>query len=324
MANKKLKLLYLAQYLFQETNEDHPKTIRDITDYLESHDISAERKSIYSDIEALRDEYHLDIQSVKGKHFGYFLGERHFQLPELKMLTDVVQASPFLSKSKSMDLIGKLEQLTSRYDAKELHRQVYVMNRLRTENETLYYAVDAINRAISENCKLSFRYFQWTPELTKQYRHDGAAYLTNPVSLCVEQNYYLVAYDEATGQYRHYRVDRMSDLRVLEDTPRAPLPQDFDLGSYTRRIFAMYTGESVTIRLRMEKSCCNAALDRFGADVHMHSVDEGHFELTAEIIPSPTFYGWLFQFGPQAKLLSPQSAVDGFKNYCRETLAQYE
>ena len=324
MANKKLKLLYLAQYLFQETDEEHPKTLREITDYLESCGITAERKSLYSDIEALRDEYHLDIQTVKGKHFGYFMGERHFQLAEVKMLTDVVQASPFLSRYKSMDLIHKLEQLTSRYGAQQLRRQVYVMNRLRTENETLYYAVDAINRAITDNCKLSFRYFQWTPELTRQYRHEGAAYLTNPVALCVEQYYYLVAYDEEKGQYRHYRVDRMSEVEVLTDTPRAPLPPDFDLGSYTRRIFAMYTGQSVTVRLRMHNDLCNAALDRFGTDAHLHAVDQDHFELTAEIIPSPTFYGWLFQFGPKAQLLSPPSAVAGFTRHCRDTLAQYK
>ena len=324
MANKKLKILYVAQYLFQESDEDHPRTMEEILAYLNSQGVSAERKSVASDMELLQDEYHLDIQHSKRKHYGYFLGERHFQLAELKMLTDVVQASPFLSKNKSMDLIGKLELLTSRENAKELHRQVSVLNRLRTNNETLYYAVDAIHRAINDNCKIAFRYFQWTPEKTKQYRRDGAVYVTNPVALCVEQYYYLVARDEDSGQYRHYRVDRMSDLQVLEDTPRSGLPQEFDLGSYTRPIFTMYTGERATIHLRMEKGCCNAALDRFGADVHMHSVDEKHFELTAEAILSPTFYGWLFQFGPRAKLLSPQPAVDGFKAYCRETLAQYE
>ena len=324
MANKKLKILYVAQYLFQESDEDHPRTMEEILAYLDSQGISAERKSVASDMELLQGEYHLDIQRSKRKHYGYFLGERHFQLAELKMLTDVVQASPFLSKNKSMDLIGKLELLTSRENAKELHRQVSVLNRLRTENETLYYAVDAINRAITDNCKLSFRYFQWTPELTRQYRHEGAAYLTNPVALCVEQYYYLVAYDEEKGQYRHYRVDRMSEVEVLTDTPRAPLPPDFDLGSYTRRIFAMYTGQSVTVRLRMHNDLCNAALDRFGTDAHLHAVDQDHFELTAEIIPSPTFYGWLFQFGPKAQLLSPPSAVAGFTRHCRDTLAQYK
>lgn len=324
MANKKLKILYVAQYLFQESDEEHPRSMEEILAYLDRQGIHAERKSVYSDIELLRDEYHLDIQSVKGKFFGYFLGERHFQLAELKMLTDVVQASPFLSKYKSLDLIGKLEQLTSRNNAAQLHRQVSVLNRLRTNNETLYYAVDAISQAINDNRKISFRYFHWTPEREKQYHRGGAAYVTNPVALCVDQYYYLVAYDEDTKDYRHYRVDRMSDLRVLEDTPRTHLPEHFDLGSYTRRIFAMFTGESVTIHLRMEKGCCNAALDRFGTDAHMHSVDADHFELTAEVIPSPTFYGWLFQFGPQAKLLSPQSAVDGFRDYCRKTLAQYE
>ena len=326
MSAKKLRLLLLADYLRKETDEDHPCTISDIRDYLSSQGISSERKCLYDDLDQLRDVYHMDIQTIKAKNFGYFLGQRDFELAELKMLTDVVQASPFLTKSKSMSLIKKLESLTSVHQARQLRRQVYVMNRLRTDNETLYYAVDGINRAIDSNCRISFRYFQWTPELTKLYRHDGAEYIVNPVALCVEQYYYLVAYDEQSQSYRHYRVDRMSQLKVLEDVPRAELPQDFDLGSYTRHIFAMYTGECVTVRLRMHKDLCNAALDRFGPEAHMHSVDQdfpGYFELTAEVIPSYTFFGWLFQFGPKARLLSPASAVEDFTRYCRETLAQY-
>ena len=163
MANKKLKLLYLARYLREETDERHPRTVQDMIAYLERQGISAERKSIYDDLELL-ELYGMDVQAVRGKTYGYFLGEREFQLPELKLLIDVVQASPFLTQSKSMELIAKLEQLTSRPNARQLRRQVYVMDRVRTHNEKLYYAIDGLNTAINDDRKVTFRYFDWTPD----------------------------------------------------------------------------------------------------------------------------------------------------------------
>ena len=196
MANKKLKLLYLAQYLWEQTDEQHPGTMQEIIAYLASCGISAERKSLYDDLELLR-LYGMDVQSVKGRSFGYFLGERDFQLPELKLLIDVVQASPFLTRGKSLELIGKLEKLTSRPNARQLRRQVYVMDRVRTHNEKLYYAVDGLNTAINDGKKVTFRYFDWTAAGGKAYRRGGALYEADPVALCVDRHYYLVAYDPA-------------------------------------------------------------------------------------------------------------------------------
>lgn len=322
MANKKLKLLYLARFLQQETDEQHPKTVQDMIAYLAAWDISAERKSIYDDLELLR-LFGMDIQTIKSKNFGYFLGERDFQLPELKLLIDVVQASPFLTRAKSMELIAKLEQLTSRYGARQLRRQVYVMNRLRTVNEALYYAVDGINAAINDNKKISFRYFDWTVNGEKAYRRAGAVYITDPVALCVDRNYYLVAYDAALGDYRHYRVDRISNLTVL-DEPRGELPAGFDLGAYTKTIFDMYNGQTTSVQLQFDEKLLNVVIDRFGADAHMRAVGPGRIQVSAQVEAGPTFYGWLFQFGPQVKLLSPRQTVEDFTDWCRRTLAQYE
>ena len=267
MANKKLKLLYLAQYLWEQTDEQHPGTMQEIIAYLASCGISAERKSLYDDLELLR-LYGMDVQSVKGRSFGYFLGERDFQLPELKLLIDVVQASPFLTRGKSLELIGKLEKLTSRPNARQLRRQVYVMDRVRTHNEKLYYAVDGLNTAINDGKKVTFRYFDWTAAGGKAYRRGGALYEADPVALCVDRHYYLVAYDPAICDYRHYRVDRMEGLTVT-DTPRDPLPEGFDLGRYVRRIFDMYNGRTETVHLRFDGGLINVVMDRFGADAHL-------------------------------------------------------
>lgn len=321
MANKKLKLLYLAQYLWEQTDEQHPGTMQEIIAYLASCGISAERKSLYDDLELLR-LYGMDVQSVKGRSFGYFLGERDFQLPELKLLIDVVQSSPFLTQSKSMELINKLEHLTSRPNARQLRRQVYVLGRVRTHNERLYYAVDGLHTAINDDRQVTFRYFDWQPDGSKAYRRDGALYRVDPVALCVDRHYYLVSYDPAIEDYRHYRVDRMEGLTVT-DTPRDPLPEGFDLGRYVKTIFDMYNGRTETVRLRFDRALTNVVIDRFGADAHIRP-DGGSVVVTAPVEVGPTFFGWLAQFGPQAELLSPEDVRQEFAAHCRTTLSLYQ
>ena len=181
MGDKKLKLLYLAKYLEEETDQEHPAGMPELLAYLTANGISAERKSVYDDLRLL-ESFGMDVETVKGRQFGYYLGERTFQLPEVKLLVDAVQAAPFLTQKKSMELIGKLEQLTSRPMARQLRRQVYVLGRPRTTNETLYYAVDGIHTAISRDRQVSFRYFDWTAEGQRAFRRDGAAYVTDPVA----------------------------------------------------------------------------------------------------------------------------------------------
>lgn len=321
MANKKLKLLYLSRFLQEETDEQHPKTLQDMLSYLAAHGITAERKSVYDDLELLS-LYGMDVQSVRGKTYGYFLGQRDFQLPELKLLIDVVQSSPFLTQSKSMELINKLEHLTSRPNARQLRRQVYVLGRVRTHNEQLYYAVDGLHTAINDDRQVTFRYFDWQPDGSKAYRRDGALYRVDPVALCVDRHYYLVSYDPAIEDYRHYRVDRMEGLTVT-DTPRDPLPEDFDLGRYVKTIFDMYNGRTETVRLRFDRALTNVVIDRFGADAHIRP-DGGSVVVAAPVEVGPTFFGWLAQFGPQAELLSPEDVRQEFAAHCRTTLSLYQ
>ncbi len=170
---------------------------------------------------------------------------------------------------------------------------------------------------------MSFRYFDWTAEGQRAFRREGAAYVTDPVALCVDRYYYLVAYDALRQDYRHYRVDRMADLTAL-DSPRSPLPRDFDLGRYVRKIFDMYGGASVTVRLRLHRSLINPAMDRFGSDAHIRPDGPDHVALTAPVEAGPTFYGWLFQFGDKAELLSPADVRRDFADYCRRVLARYD
>ena len=321
MAHKKLKILYLARYLQEQSDEEHPVTVNDMISYLEGLDIPAERKAIYDDLELLR-AFGLDIVHVHGKTHGYYLGQREFELPELKLLIDVVQASPFLTAKKSMDLIGKLERLTSRAQAGSLRRQVYVLNRVKTHNEQLYYNIDGINQAIQNNRWIRFKYFDWSTDGGRQYRREGAFYRECPVALCVDRNYYLITYRPEEGKYIHFRVDRMSDLQVAEEA-RPPMPADFDLASYVRTIFDMHSGERQWVTLELDRSLLNVAMDRFGQEAHYRETGGG-IVVTAQVEVSPTFLSWVLCFGGQAKILEPPSAREALQALAREALARYQ
>ena len=322
MAHRKLKLLYIARFLLERTDEDHTATVKDIIAYLEGLGISAERKAIYDDLDLLED-FGLDIVRTKTKTSNFYLGSREFQLPELKMLVDVVQASPFLTQKKSMELIGKLERLTSRPRAMELRRQVYVMNRVKSPNEQLYYHIDAISQAINASRQITFRYFDWNVGGERTYRRGGARYAVNPVALCVERYYYLVAYEESRG-YVHYRVDRMSGVEV-SDRPREKLPEGFDLARYVRGIFDMYHGERTVVTLELDRSLLNAAMDRFGRDAQIRPGEaEGTAVVSAMVEVSPTFLSWVVGFGGKMRILNPPQAREALTALCREALEQYE
>lgn len=321
MAHKKLKLLYIAKYLMEQTDEEHTVTVKDIIAHLESLGIPAERKAIYDDLELL-EFFGLDIVRTKDKTFNLHLGSRTFELPELKLLVDVVQASPFLTKRKSLQLIGKLETLASRHQAASLRRQVYVMNRIKTANEQLYYDVDGINEAINTGKKITFRYFDWSAEGERSYRRSGSRYLVNPVALCVDKFYYLVAYDRERG-YVHYRVDRISDLRLSEE-PRDPLPEGFDLAEYVKGVFDMYHGESVTVTVEAEERLLNVIMDRFGREAHIRRGEEGRIIFSAPVELSPTFLSWVLGFGRDMRILSPPAAREAALALCRAALSQYE
>lgn len=321
MAHKKLKLLYLAKLFYERTDEDHPVTVGDMIDYLAGLDIPAERKAIYEDIELLR-QFGMDIIYNKAKTHNYYLGQRQFELPELKLLIDVVQASPFLTVKKSMELISKLEGLASRAQAGSLHRQVYVLSRVKTQSEQLYYNIDGINQAINEDRCVRFRYFDWTTEGQRRYRHGGKVYTECPAALCVDRNYYLVTYRPEENKFIHFRVDRISGLQVAE-TPRPALPKDFDPASYVRAIFDMHSGETAWVTLELADHLLNVAMDRFGQDAHYRAAPGGKVIVSAQVEVSPTFLSWVLCFGGEAKVLDPPFAREALARMARDALERY-
>ena len=323
---QKLKILYVMDYLLKRSDENHPVTVAQLIGELESHGISAERKSIYDDLESLR-EYGLDIlQTGSGKNSGYYVASHEFELPELKLLVDSVQYSKFITYKKTLSLIKKIEGLTSVYDAQLLRRQLYVKNRIKTMNESIYYNVDELHRGIAENRKIRFHYFEYTVRKERRFRRDGAWYVLSPYALSWDdENYYLVGFDSEAGIIKHFRVDKMADIEVTEE-PRdgEEIYAALDMGVYARKTFGMFTGEETSVRLRFEKDLVGAVIDRLGRDVMLVPDGEDHFTVRTNVIVSPQFFAWVLGFGNKAKILEPESVVRKLREHLDQVTALYE
>ena len=323
---QKLKILYIMDYLLKRSDENHPVTVAQLIGELESHGISAERKSIYDDLESLR-EYGLDIlQTGSGKNSGYYVASHEFELPELKLLVDSVQSSKFITYKKTLSLIKKIESLTSVYDAQLLRRQLYVKNRIKTMNESIYYNVDELHRGIAENRKIRFHYFEYTVRKERRFRRDGASYVLSPYALSWDdENYYLVGFDSEAGIIKHFRVDKMADIQVTEE-PRdgEEIYAALDMGVYARKTFGMFTGEETSVRLRFEKDLVGAVIDRLGRDVMLVPDGEDHFTVRTDVIVSPQFFAWVLGFGNKAKILGPESVVRKLREHLNQVTALYE
>ena len=320
---QKLKILYVMEYLLKHSDEQHPVSTNEIIAYLQAHGISAERKSIYSDIEALC-AYGLDIVALGGGH-GYYAASREFELPELKLLVDSVQSSKFITHKKTMTLIKKIESLTSAYEAQLLNRQVFVKNRIKTMNESIYYNVDAIHAWIAGNRKIRFHYFEYTVGKERRFRRDGAWYVISPFALTWDdENYYLVAYDTQAGIIKHFRVDKMADIEMTdEERDGGEAYAALDMAVYARKVFGMFSGEETTVHLRFENHLVGAVLDRLGREVMLVPDGDDHFTLRTDVVVSPQFFAWMVGFGASACILAPQSVVDGMKEHLRAVAAQY-
>ena len=320
--NQKLKIFYILDYLQRNSHENHPVRAAELIDMLDKqHDIVCERKTIYSDIAALQ-EYGVDIVSVPGKAGGYYIASRNFELPELKLLIDAVQSSRFLTEKKSRELIEKLCNQCSVHDARLMRRDVLVSGRVKSMNETIYYNVDRIQEAIAESRQITFRYFDWGLDGKRHYR--DKSYAASPYGLCQDnENCYLLALSDRHG-ITSYRVDRMADIALL-DTPRVPCPEltGKNLNEHAGRLFQMYAGESVDVKLRFHKSLINVVIDRFGKDTMLLSDGEEHFVFTVKVAVSPMFLSWVIGFGNKAKILHPQSVIDQCRQMCLDALEQY-
>lgn len=324
--NQKQKLLALLDILKKNTDDEHGITMVQIISELESKGIKAERKAIYADINVLK-EYGYEIQGNKQKGTYYYkLMYRNFDLPELKLLVDAVQASKFISQRRSHDLIKKIESHASKYQAMELQRQVFVTNRVKTDYDSVLANVDDLNLAINHNSKIQFDYYEWTLNKQMEIRENGHKADISPWALTWDdENYYMVAYDGESGIIKHYRVDKMRKIKLLE-TPRVGKEKfkQFDMALYAKKVFGMFTGEEQNVKIQFENRFIGVVIDRFGKDVMIVPNDNDTFTVTIRVSVSNMFFGWIIGLGKGVKILEPENVVEKLKDEIIRLKCEYE
>lgn len=324
--NQKLKLLYMIDIFEKYTDDNHGITTNEIINYLDEYNINAERKTIYQDMEELR-QYGIDIiKNKEGRNTYYHLAYRLFELPELKLLVDCVQSAKFVTERKSNELIKKLESMASKYEAKELQRQVVINGRVKTMNESIYYNVDKIHNAINSNLRINFQYFQWNTKKQMSLRHDGAIYEVSPLTLIWnDENYYLVGFDSKDQIIKHYRVDKMLHIE-LSNKPREGLKEfnKINIAKYSKSMFGMYSADEYDVTLRCKNEYVGIIIDRFGKDIMIIPDGKEYFKTHVHVYGSKQFIAWIIALGDNVKILEPTEMIKAIKDEAKRIAKQYK
>ena len=317
----KPRILYLLRILEQYTDEEHPLTTKQLIDKLQDeYGISAHRTTLTKDIAALQ-EYGVDIVTVHSTQCKYFIGSRKFELPELKLLIDAVESSRFITAKKSESLIRKIHTLTSQGQVSKLRRNNYVVDRIKPDNEQIYYIVDTINDAINEGKQISFQYYDYSGLKKKVLKNKGEIYKLSPYKLIWSGDYYyVIGYSEKKGKVINFRVDRIAAAPTILSENAIPVPKDFDLENFTKEVFFMFSGDEVEVDLQCDNSLMKTMIDRFGENVKTLAYDMTSFRLITEVSVSPTFFGWVFGFDGKVKILGPKNVKEQYYKMISEAM----
>lgn len=324
--NQKLKLIRLAQIMLEKTDDTHFITMPEIMSELEKYEVTAERKSIYSDLKEL-ENMGIEVEGEqRGKLYYYHVVGRQFELPELKLLVDSIQASKFVTAKKTNELIKKLETLCSEHEAKQLQRQIFVDDRVKARNESIYYSVDAIHNAIASNKKITFQYFNWNIRKEMELRHNGEFYIISPWALSYDdENYYLVGYDSKSEKIKHYRVDKMLKIDTCDEAREGKeLFKSFNIAEYSKKNFAMFGGEEEGVTVKLSNDMCGVFIDRFGKDITFVPIDNNNCTVHLNVAMSSHFFGWIFALGDKVSIVGPPSVVKSVKKEIERLVSQYE
>ena len=310
----KSRILYLKDILEERTDEEHPLSTNQLIDILKKeYDISVHRSTFVKDI-ALLQEFGVDIVTIHSTQSKYFIGSRKFELPELKLLIDAVESSRFITTKKSDSLIEKIHTMTSQGQVAKLKRNNYVVQRIKPDNEQIYYIVDAINDAINDKKKISFQYYDYSGLKKKVLKNKGEVYKISPYKLLWNGDYYyVIGFSEKQDKVVSFRVDRIAATPSILTEKAVPMPTDFDLENFTKEVFFMFSGEEIEVDLRCDNSLMKTMIDRFGEDVKTLAYDMTSFRVLTDVSVSPTFFGWVFGFGGKVQILGPESVKEQYK-----------
>ena len=321
--NQKFKFTYLMKIMLAKTDDEHSLTMPQIMEELEKYDVTAERKSIYADFQDMTDKFGVEIIKEQiGRETYYHVGAREFELAEVKLLIDAIQSSKFITQTKSRELITKIKSFVSEHQAKQLQRQVYINDRVKTMNESVYYNVDDIHTAINQNKKIRFKYYKWDINKKLVPRHNGDWFVVSPWALTWDdENYYMVAFDNLDHKIKHYRVDKMMCISIEEEKRDGKEAfKNFDMAEYSKATFGMYQGQKTKVKIRLANYMCGVFIDRFGKDISFRPIDDEHSEFHVDVNVSPQFFGWIFSLGKDVKVVGPEEVVEELRAKTEEFL----
>ena len=324
--NQKFKLSYLSRIMLEKTDDDHSLTMPQIMEELEKYDVTAERKRIYQDFQ---DMEKLGIEIIKeqiGRETYYHVGAREFEVAEVKLLIDAIQSSKFITQTKSRELISKIKKFVSEYQASQLQRQVFINDRVKNMNESVYYNVDDIYTAINDNKKIRFKYYKWSIEKKLVARHNGDWFVVSPWALTWDdENYYMVAFDDLDHKIKHYRVDKMMRISVEEELREGKeVFKNFDMAAYFKATFGMYSGKKTRVHIQFPNNMCGVFIDRFGKEISFRKVDDDHSMVAVEVAVSHQFFGWIFSLGREVKVVGPDEVVEQMRMAADEFAGNYQ
>ena len=312
MAEKKNRILYIQRYLEEQTDEAHPAVIANILAYLALEGITANRRTAAQGIDQLI-EAGVDVVCNKGRPNKYFIGDRHFEIPELKLLIDAAQASNFLTAKRSKALIGKLLVLASRHQSVTLTDGLYYDSQVKPKNENAYVTADLLLEAVSAKKRVRFMYYEYTPDKKKTYKHNRQIYEFSPWRfIWNNDSYYVVGHSENHGKAIRFRIDRIAAPKPTK-LDAVPMPEDFDLAAFVKSVFSMYDGPLLDVTLKCENALMKTIIDRFGENVHTAIADAGHFYAKVSVLASKTFYGWIFGMDGSIAITAPAEAVETYR-----------
>jgi predicted DNA-binding transcriptional regulator YafY len=308
MSENKSRILYVLRFLQEKSDEKHPVSTKQILDYLETQGFKTHRRTVYDDIKLLID-FGVDVVPVKSTQNLYFVGDRQFETPELKLLIDAVLSSKVITPKKSSVLANKLRGLMSEHQMAEFAEEFHIADRIKPKNESVYLTTDTIQNAINEKKQIRFKYFEYLADKSKVLKHNGYEYSLSPYDFFWnEDKYYVFGYSPKHGKVVKFRVDRMDKVKKSHEEA-VPCPEDFDIAVFCKQVFGMYDGDKATIELKCRNDLMKVIIDQFGDNVHTEIIDAEWFKVKTGVSISPTFFGWLFQFTERMVLLSPDEVI---------------
>lgn len=317
--NKKGRLLALQQYMYQYTDENHSVTTQELIEEMGKLGYIANRKTIKDDIDILT-KFDIDIITNVSKGNSFFVGERRFELPELKLLVDAVSSSRFISTGKSDALIKKISSMASVFQQEQIQPRIYTADRIKTDNTQLYYVVDKLIEAVQEKNKVRFQYQEYDAEKNKILRNKGEIYVNSPYGcLWNDDYYYLIGYSDKHCKVVTFRIDRIIDLEVIDENA-VPEPENFTIADYVKTSVEMYDGEEQLVELQCENELMKSVVDRFGEAVQTERISESKFKAIVTVAASRTFFAWAFRFAGQIQIVSPEAMRQEYMEMARKVL----